>query len=75
MLLTQLGKTKFYKKRKPTPLDEAISLIWYWKMYSIIGASTIYTYIKRNIFDKNELDNSIFDFGFWPGGDRDGNPM
>ena len=20
------------------------------------------------------MDNSIFDFGFWPGGDRDGNP-
>ena len=38
------------------------------------SASTIYTYIKTNIFDKNELDNSIFDFGFWPGGDRDGNP-
>ena len=29
MLLTQLGKTKFYKKIKPTPFDEAISLIWY----------------------------------------------
>ena len=25
MLLTQLGKTKFYKKIKPTPFDEAIS--------------------------------------------------
>ena len=74
MLLTQLGKTKFYKKSKPTPYDEAISLIWYLENVFYHSASTIYTYIKRNIFDKKELDNSIFDFGFWPGGDRDGNP-
>ena len=74
MLLTQLGKTKFYKKTKPTPFDEAISLIWYLENVFYYSASTIYTYIKRNIFDKKELENSIFDFGFWPGGDRDGNP-
>ena len=73
-LLTQLGKTKFYKKTKPTPLDEAISLIWYLENVFYHSASTIYTYIKKNIFDKGELENSIFDFGFWPGGDRDGNP-
>ena len=29
LLLTQLGKTKFYKKTKPSPFDEAVSLIWY----------------------------------------------
>ena len=28
-LLAQLGKTPFYKKAKPTPFDEAVSLIWY----------------------------------------------
>ena len=28
-LLVQLGKTKFFNKKKPTPLDEAVSLIWY----------------------------------------------
>lgn len=74
LLLTQLGKTKFYKKIKPTPLDEAVSLIWYLENVFYHSASTIYTYIKRHVFDKAELDNSIFDFGFWPGGDRDGNP-
>ena len=74
LLLTQLGKTKFYKKIKPTPFDEAISLIWYLENVFYHAASTIYTYIKRHIFNKAELDNSIFDFGFWPGGDRDGNP-
>ncbi len=74
LLLTQLGKTKFYKKTKPTPYDEAISLIWYLENIFYHSASTIYTYIKRHIFNKAALDNSIFDFGFWPGGDRDGNP-
>jgi len=74
LLLTQLGKTKFYKKTKPSPYDEAISLIWYLENVFYHSASTIYTYIKRHIFNKAALDNSIFDFGFWPGGDRDGNP-
>ena len=27
--LQQLGKTPFFNKKKPTPYDEAISLIWY----------------------------------------------
>ncbi|MFN5914196.1 MAG: phosphoenolpyruvate carboxylase, partial [Chitinophagaceae bacterium] len=27
--LQQLGKTPFFKKQKPTPYDEAVSLIWY----------------------------------------------
>jgi phosphoenolpyruvate carboxylase len=27
--LQQLGKTPFFKKQKPTPYDEAISLVWY----------------------------------------------
>ena len=29
LYLQQLGKTPFYKKQKPTPYDEAISLVWY----------------------------------------------
>jgi len=74
LLLTQLGKTKFYQKTKPSPYEEAISLIWYLENVFYYSASTIYTYIKREVFNKSEFENSIFDFGFWPGGDRDGNP-
>jgi len=74
LLLTQLGKTKFYKKTKPSPFDEAISLIWYLENVFYYSASTIFTYIKRHIFNKANMENPIFDFGFWPGGDRDGNP-
>ena len=59
LLLTQLGKTKFYKKTKPSPYDEAISLIWYLENVFYHSASTIYTYIKRHIFNKASLENSI----------------
>ena len=50
LLLTQLGKTKFYKKTKPSPFDEAVSLIWYLENVFYPSASTIYTYIKKQIF-------------------------
>ena len=74
-LLVQLGKTPFYKKEKPTPYDEAVSLIWFLENVFYHSASTIYNYIAEHIVDSDQLDNSIFDFGFWPGGDRDGNPF
>jgi phosphoenolpyruvate carboxylase len=73
-LLVQLGKTPFYKKEKPTPFDEAVSLIWFLENVFYHSASTIYNYIADHIVDYEELNNAIFDFGFWPGGDRDGNP-
>ena len=74
-LLVQLGKTPFYKKEKPTPFDEAISLIWFLENVFYHSASTIYNYIADHIVDSAEFNNTIFDFGFWPGGDRDGNPF
>ena len=74
-LLAQLGKTRFYNKQKPTPLDEAVSLIWFLENVFYHSASTIYDYLEQNIFNNKPIENSIFDFGFWPGGDRDGNPF
>ena len=74
-LLVQLGKTPFYKKKKPTPYDEAVSLVWFLENIFYHSASTIYNYIAEHITDSSDLKNSIFDFGFWPGGDRDGNPF
>ena len=74
-LLAQLGKTPFYKKEKPTPFDEAISLIWYLENVFYNSASTIYNYIEKNLKSKKFFNNPVFDFGFWPGGDRDGNPF
>ncbi|QDO95655.1 phosphoenolpyruvate carboxylase [Formosa sediminum] len=74
-LLAQLGKTPFYKKKKPTPYDEAISLIWYLENVFYYSFGSIYDYIQQNIFDNKEIDNDILNIGFWPGGDRDGNPF
>jgi phosphoenolpyruvate carboxylase len=31
--------------------------------------------LQLHIFGDDLIQNSIFDFGFWPGGDRDGNPF
>ncbi|WP_340063112.1 phosphoenolpyruvate carboxylase [Ascidiimonas aurantiaca] len=74
-LLAQLGKTPFFKKEKPTPYDEAVSLIWYLENVFYHAGSKIFTYIQNNIFENTELNNEIVSLGFWPGGDRDGNPF
>ncbi|WP_452231925.1 phosphoenolpyruvate carboxylase [Lacinutrix sp. MEBiC02595] len=74
-LLAQLGKTPFFKHTKPTPYDEAVSLIWYLENVFYKSFGSIYDYIQQNIFDGKQIDNDIINIGFWPGGDRDGNPF
>ena len=74
-LMAQLGKTPFIKKQKPTPYDEAISLIWYLENVFYPTSGHIVKYIEKNIFNDEKLTNRIIDLGFWPGGDRDGNPF
>ena len=75
VLLSQLGKTPFFKNKKPTPYDEAVSLTWYLENVFYNSISNIYKYIKTNIFDGEDFENDIINLGFWPGGDRDGNPF
>jgi phosphoenolpyruvate carboxylase len=74
-LLAQLGKTPFFKKQKPTPYDEAVRLIWYLENVFYHSVSDIYSYIKNHIFEGEDPGNEIIQLGFWPGGDRDGNPF
>lgn len=74
-LLAQLGKTPFLKEQKPTPYDEAVSLIWYLENVFYKSFGTIFDYIQQNIFEDKPLSNDIIIIGFWPGGDRDGNPF
>ena len=74
-LLAQLGKTPFIKKDKPTPFDEAISLIWYLENVFYQTSGEMLQYIQKNIFKDKAITNSIINLGFWPGGDRDGNPF
>ncbi|MGA8854531.1 MAG: phosphoenolpyruvate carboxylase [Christiangramia sp.] len=74
-LLAQLGKTPFFKKEKPSPYDEAVNLIWYFENVFYQSASKIHNYIQQNIFDGEDVGNQVINLGFWPGGDRDGNPF
>ncbi len=74
MYLQQLGKTPFFKKQKPTPYDEAVSLIWYLENIFYNAAGRIMSFIKEQFPDAVNPDNPIIAMGFWPGGDRDGNP-
>ena len=74
-LLAQLGKTPFFSRKKPTPYDEAVSLIWYLEHVFYYSFGSIYDYIQQNIFEDKPIDNDIINIGFWPGGDRDGNPF
>ncbi|MDU8886739.1 phosphoenolpyruvate carboxylase [Yeosuana sp. MJ-SS3] len=73
-LLAQLGKTPFFKHEKPTPYHEAVNLIWYLENVFYDSFGKIYDYIQHNIFDYKIIENEIINIGFWPGGDRDGNP-
>ncbi len=74
-LLQQLGKTPFINEQKPSPLDEAQSIIFYLRhvYYQVIGE----IHEKLNsYFPENEQGFSpVLELGFWPGGDRDGNPF
>lgn len=74
LYLKQLGKTPFLKKDKPTPLTEAKNLIWYLEnvFYDALGG--IVTDLKKAFPEAVAEDNPILQMGFWPGGDRDGNP-
>ncbi|HEY8735300.1 MAG TPA: phosphoenolpyruvate carboxylase, partial [Puia sp.] len=73
--MQQLGKTPFLKKQKPTPYDEAVSLIWYLENIFYHAAGKILTSLKSQFPDAVSDRNPIIQMGFWPGGDRDGNPF
>ncbi|HYF33554.1 MAG TPA: phosphoenolpyruvate carboxylase [Chitinophagaceae bacterium] len=74
MYLQQLGKTPFFKKQKPTPYDEAVSLIWYLESVFYVACGRIITFLKSQFPDAVPGNNPIMVMGFWPGGDKDGNP-
>jgi phosphoenolpyruvate carboxylase len=74
MYLQQLGKTPFLNKEKPTPYDEAMSLIWYLENVFYAAAGRIISFIKNQFPQAMTENNPIINMGFWPGGDRDGNP-
>jgi len=75
LYMQQLGKTPFLKKQKPTPYDEAISLIWYLENVFYTAGGKIISTLRDQFPDALDDRNALIKMGFWPGGDRDGNPF
>ena len=73
--LQQLGKTPFFKKEKPTPYDEAVNLIWFLENVFYHSAGHILSFLNSEFPDAVTEENQLIRMGFWPGGDRDGNPF
>lgn len=74
--IQQLGLTPFFNKIQPTPANEAITLMWYLENVFYHSLGNIYTEIVKEVFEGNYSgDNNFIELGFWPGGDRDGNPF
>ena len=73
--LKQLGRTAFFRKQKPTPYNEALSLIWYLENVFYKASGKILSVLKNQFNDVINEKNPVIRMGFWPGGDRDGNPF
>lgn len=73
--LRQLGLTSLTNVEKPTPVDEARNVIYFLRNTYYDAVAELYSEIRQSV-DKGDFDNpGILQFGFWPGGDRDGNPF
>lgn len=77
LLLRQLGKTPIINKEKPTPFDEAVSLSWFLEnvFYQVIPDIIVKLMSGLNMQPEEWVNYDLIKIGFWPGGDRDGNPF
>ncbi|MEO5977862.1 MAG: phosphoenolpyruvate carboxylase [Chryseolinea sp.] len=77
VLLRQLGKTPIINKQKPTPFDEAISLSWFLEnvFYHVIPDIVNKLMTGLEMQPEEWVNYDLIKIGFWPGGDRDGNPF
>ncbi|QXP55842.1 phosphoenolpyruvate carboxylase [Cellulophaga sp. HaHa_2_95] len=73
--LQQLGLTSLINSKKPTPLDEAKNIIYILRNVYYDAVGELYAYLKSNINNAEFENYNIMKLGFWPGGDRDGNPF
>lgn len=77
-LLLQLGKTRFRNRNKPTPREEAQSLLWYLEHVFYNSFAEVHGKLsmaaRRSRREALKLGATV-ELGFWPGGDRDGNPF
>ena len=73
--LQQLGLTSLLNSKKPTPLDEAKNIIHILRNVYYDSIGDLFSHIKTNIPQVDFNNYNIVKLGFWPGGDRDGNPF
>lgn len=73
-LMHQLSKTPFFRKQKPTPYSEAVRLTWYLSNIFYEAAGELLEQLGGAYAHEIDRNHRIITFGFWPGGDRDGNP-
>ena len=74
LTLQQLGLTSLIMSTKPTPQEEARNIIYFFRNVYFDAVGEVYAEIKRAMGDDNFDNTKIIQLGFWPGGDRDGNP-
>lgn len=76
-LLHQLGLTPFFNSEPPTPYDEAVRQSWYLENVFYHAAPDLYSKVAQTLDDPAalSLNEGLITIGFWPGGDRDGNPF
>ena len=74
--LQQLGMTSFLNEEKPTPFEEAKNIIYYLRNVYYKAIGDLYAHAKELVPDSENFNNyNLVKVGFWPGGDRDGNPF
>ena len=76
-LLHQLGLTPFFQSEPPTPYDEAVRQTWYLENVFYHAVPDLYARVAQAMDDAaaEHICSSLISIGFWPGGDRDGNPF
>lgn len=74
LALQQLAMTSLLNSKKPTPFEEAKNLTYYLKYVYYDAIGDLYSKIKTRLGEENFDNPDIIQLGFWPGGDRDGNP-
>jgi len=73
--LQQLGLTSLLNQEKPTPIEEARNILYFFRSVYYHGLGELYNYIRSHVRGRDFDNPGILKLGFWPGGDRDGNPF
>lgn len=76
-LLLQLGLTSFHSQQKPSPYDEATTLMEYLEQVFYPVIKDLHYHLTQSFCGERPTLSHMpapITLGFWPGGDRDGNP-